>query len=288
MAPIHAHLPLRPALLTTVAVLGLFLLAACASTAPVAAAPDGSAIWSPGPDEPAPAAAALTAREASIDVSPRAVFASTIAGVARVLLTSLEPGSAGGPGAAPFTIARVQATPDTSAAGGTPIEDTRAILAAHLGPSGDLLVGRSTENADAVFTIFEPELIAMPASITAGRPHRQECSMVVHPIAHPDRVKAKGTATQTITYEANQSVRTPAGLFACRRVLTIFEASLGAAKVHVETRSWYAPGVGLVAEESHEQVSTLGVPFRNKREGWVLQHADPAPRAPAANAKARG
>ena len=294
LPPLHPrlHPSLRTALLACAAGLALLLLPACASTTP---APDDSALWSPGPETPAPAGAALTARQTHIEVSPSATFVSTMPGVNRVginrtLLISIEPSSADGPSAGPFIIARVQAAADASGQGsaaGDPIENTRATLAAHLGPAGDLLVGRSTENTDAVFTIFEPDLIAMPATLVAGEPHRQEFTMVVHPIAQPSRVKARGTATQTSTYEADQSVRTPAGTFACRRVLTVFEASLGAAKVHVETRSWYAPGIGLIAEESHEQVSTLGVPFRDKRQGWVLRQAAPAAAAPAPAPRAR-
>ncbi len=226
--------------------------------------------------------------EACRDVPRRARYVSTIEGVSRLLLTSREPAdAASGADSGGWTISQVEAdAPLASAAHPTldpePIERTRATLTTTLGAAEGFRIVRSTENADAVFTTFQPPLIAMPASLRPGAgPQRQECSMVVRPIDHPDRIKAQGKATQEITYEADQAVRTPAGEFFCQRISTSFTATLGPANVRVETHAWYSRGIGLVAEESHEQVWTFGIPLRANREGWALAWFEPVVRSPA-------
>ncbi len=211
-----------------------------------------------------------------MDVPAEALFVSVLEEQPNGLLTQREDGADGR-----ISTTRAEVEPGAPAASAAALEQTRSTLDMRLGPDGALLIERSTEARDDVFTVFEPALVAMPGALEAGVAHTQAFRMVVHPIAAPGKVKTQGEARQTIVYEADQTVGTPAGTFECRRVLTIFEADLGPARVEVLTRSWYAPRVGLVAETIDERVWTLGILFRSRSEGWALASLRPGVSPPA-------
>ncbi|MFN0011531.1 MAG: hypothetical protein ACKVS8_07795 [Phycisphaerales bacterium] len=217
-----------------------------------------------GPERPP--SGTLTCRETSVDVPAAARYVSAVEDQPNGLLALRVDGPDGR-----ISTTRVEVEPGASDASPVVVEKTRSTLDVRLRPDGALVVERSAEARDDALTVFEPALVAMPAVLTAGIVHRQEFSMVVHAVAQPAKVKARGEASQQIVYEADQAVTTPAGTFECRRVLTTFAAAPGPARVEVLTRSWYATGVGLVAETSDEQVWVLGVPFRSSRRSWAIE-----------------
>ncbi len=165
--------------------------------------------------------------------------------------------------------------------GGSPLPETRQTLELLTTPAGDMAVATTTEQADSVVTHFDPPLIAVPARLNPGQTLKQSLAMRVYPIKSPDRVKTKGQGTQEITFAARERVRVPAGEFDSARLDTLFRMALDNAKVTVKTTSWYAEGVGLIAERSSERVTVFGLNVRSKDEAWALDKIIDPGTAPA-------
>ncbi len=257
------------------------VLGGCAGAAEVAAEP----VWALGDESPGIGFA--SALETSVAVPPRARYLPT--GGGRALLVERHRPLEGGAGVM-LTLERVEVEPTASGGGDVAVEGTRSVMQMRATDGGDLVLVRSVEHADDAITVFDPPMLAMPAQLPPGETRTQELRMVVHPRGRPERIKAQGPARRTVVYEVDQRVRTPAGEFDCRRVRSLLVAELGTARVRVETRQWFAAGAGLVAEESTERVTTLGIPIRSRTEGWALERTgQPAPTpGPDANARRTG
>lgn len=153
---------------------------------------------------------------------------------------------------------------------GAPLGDTRQTLELLITPAGDSAVVSTAEQADSVVTYFDPPLIAVPAQLQPGQTFTQNLGMRVYPIKSPDRLKTKGHGTQEVTFAARERVRVPAGEFDAARLDSLFGMALDNAKVTVKTTSWYAEGVGLIAERSSERVTVFGLNIRSRDEAWAL------------------
>lgn len=155
--------------------------------------------------------------------------------------------------------------------GMVPDERTRQVLEIVRTPEGDAALASTVEQKDQVVTRFDPPLLALPAALAVGARRTQDLYVRVFPIASPERVQSQGKATLTLTCEAIERVRVPAGEFDAARVESVLRIDLGTAKVTVTTTLWYAAGVGLVAERHREKVTVFGVVIRQKAEAWGLE-----------------
>ena len=75
--------------------------------------------------------------------------------------------------------------------------------------------------------------------------------------SRPDRRIETGTARLTITYDADQTLETPAGRFDCHRLIVECEAEFGLGSLEVYSTMYHADGVGLVAEHYTEEGRVL-------------------------------
>ncbi|HPO93117.1 MAG TPA: hypothetical protein PL072_06550 [Phycisphaerales bacterium] len=118
---------------------------------------------------------------------------------------------------------------------------------------------------------FEPPLYVLPAELPAsGSPCVfEEVKMTVRPLSDLSRVEASGKVRHSVCYEADETLRSPAGPLRTHRLVSRFSADLGPSKVENITTQWYVEGVGLVAERRHEQTWALGLKIRNNRESWI-------------------
>ncbi len=156
-----------------------------------------------------------------------------------------------------------------------------------LSESGDLVMLRSVTYADRVITTFEPPLIVLPATLSpGGESHTQRLTFTVHPMDDPSAIRDQGPATQTITLEAEQTVLAPDPIPAARVRINL-ALSLQAAKVSKSTRAWYArttptpaaiPPLGVIAEETDERVTVLGITARRTQRLVILDASPPQPR----------
>lgn len=140
---------------------------------------------------------------------------------------------------------------------------------------GSISMAKQTNHAESVEVVFEPGLVVLPAALNPDTPFEQSITMTVHPIGDPGRVRARGRVRQTVTFAGRDAINTPAGQFNAARVLSLFEADLGATSVKNRTEQWLAEGAGLVAERRSERTTVLGVVIRSKDEFWLLKGADP-------------
>lgn len=155
-----------------------------------------------------------------------------------------------------------------------------------LAQNGDVIMLRSVTYADRVITTFEPPLIVLPATLSpGGEPHTQRLTFTVHPMDNPAAIRDQGPATQTITLEAEQTVLAP-GPIAAARVRVSLALSLQAANVTKSTRAWYARPAGsadtrlagVIAEETDERVTVLGITVRRTQRLVILDASPAQPR----------
>lgn len=165
--------------------------------------------------------------------------------------------------------------------GERPDESSRRVLELALADDGTLRLLRTVEAGEDAVTVFDPPMLVLPTRLAAGAVHEHALQMVVRSAGAGEAgdagaIKSQGPATRRVTIEGRQRIATPAGEVTAWRVLGELAAQLGPAQVRVTTRSWYAPGRGLLAEETLERVTVFGVPARSVRRGWVVNAEGPA------------
>jgi hypothetical protein len=147
-------------------------------------------------------------------------------------------------------------------------------------PEGSVELSREINHREGVVVIFEPPLVVLPREVEPDRPWTQKVHMRVHPIGNLKRTRAQGEVLNTISVEAQERLVTPAGIFDAVKIVSVFEADLGATTVRNQTEQWFAsdPRVGIVVERRHEKTTLVGVAIRDSTETWVLRDAPEAPR----------
>ncbi len=157
--------------------------------------------------------------------------------------------------------------------GTPPAEDPArgSVLHLALTDTGQVVLERQIEAADGVTTTFTPPMVVLPASLAPGETFEQSLAMRSVLTDRPERERGSGPATQTTTLAAWERIATPAGEFLAARINAVLRAKLGPASVTSTSTTWYAPGLGIVAETRHEEVFVLGVKIRDQRQGWALE-----------------
>jgi hypothetical protein len=158
-------------------------------------------------------------------------------------------------------------------AGTPPTEDPTGGSVLHLAltDTGDVVLEKQIEAADGVTTTFTPPMIILPASLAPGQTFEQAFAMRSVLTDRPDRERGSGPATQTTTLAAWERIATPAGEHLAARIEAVLRAKLGPASVTSTSTTWYAPGLGILAETRREEVTVMGLKIRDQRQGWVLQ-----------------
>jgi hypothetical protein len=149
---------------------------------------------------------------------------------------------------------------------------------------GDVQMTAVMELKDNAISLFTPPLVIAFADLPAGEERRSESAMRVVDMKNRTRQRESGKAVRTMTYVSDQAIRIPSGQFQTKRVEVHFIADLKLAKADEQTMLWVVPGVGVVAEQSVEEVRVLGL--TNTKASRTLVLASPiAPSAgPAAEA----
>lgn len=153
-----------------------------------------------------------------------------------------------------------------------PIREQHIVLT----EGGSIALSSEVNRVEGVVVEFEPPMYVLPARLPLDG---QQCvyeniRMVVRPLADRTLERASGKVRHSVCYEADETLRTPAGEFRAHRLVSRFSADLGASKIENVTTQWYVLGVGLIAERRHEQTWALGIRIRNNREGWIAAEVD--------------
>ena len=121
---------------------------------------------------------------------------------------------------------------------------------------GRVAMGRCEDLYHDTLTLFEPPLPWLQ-DLQTGQWVEAKASMTICDRDRPDQIKDRGTCSMRLEYLGWQNVRTgqtEREAFAVRRR---FSASLSVAHVEEQTRQWFGPGLGLLAEQSEETVSAF-------------------------------
>jgi hypothetical protein len=136
--------------------------------------------------------------------------------------------------------------------------------------NGDLVVTAIIDHKENAISHFDPPLLVMPAELFADQSRKHEVAMRVVDANDPKKVRESGRASRTITYIANQRVRTHDGDFDAKRIESRFQADLKLADVDELTVMFVRPGAGIIAEQSTEQVKILGA-FGNTTKRTIVR-----------------
>ncbi|MGQ0627784.1 MAG: TapB family protein [Phycisphaerales bacterium] len=164
-----------------------------------------------------------------------------------------------------------------------PLPQRRSELTLRVQPDGSVALAQTIEHADEVITRFEPPMVVMPPVFRPGETLQQSFEMVVSPLDKPATVRTRGPCLQTLSHGGLERITTPAGTFdavhVTSRVTGTLGDGLGKASIVIQTETWYAPGVGVVAQTQSERVTVFGLPVRSQAQRWLLKdRADDAVR----------
>ncbi|MDH3583138.1 MAG: hypothetical protein OER86_02870 [Phycisphaerae bacterium] len=136
----------------------------------------------------------------------------------------------------------------------------------HLGTGADgaILVRSVEEPAWDSHTVYDPPLPLVPGDLTPGNQTVRQARMTVYSLKNPRKTKNRGTCRVVITAAAARPLRVGSRTYSAIRIHIEYRAKLRLASVKSTCSSSYAPGVGLVAEESEEIVRALVI-------GWTIR-----------------
>lgn len=128
---------------------------------------------------------------------------------------------------------------------------------------------------DKVEIEYTPPLVVIPDKLpvesTGNAGFEQTVRMVVHPLGKRDKVKTSGTAHNAVRYAGDERVRTGAGEFTGRKLLSTVTADLSLAKSVNTSEQWWADGVGLLMKREHEATrGPLGFKIRDNQTMMIL------------------
>lgn len=141
---------------------------------------------------------------------------------------------------------------------------------------GSVAIVEDVNPGEKIEAVFEPPMTVMPSTIAKGESQTQKLSVRIYGLGTREKPRFTGPVTHTLTYEADQRVRTPAGEFAARKIVGRFQAKLGPSTIVNVTEQWFVDRVGLVGERREERTSVMGLQIRRNVEEWALLKAEPA------------
>jgi len=117
--------------------------------------------------------------------------------------------------------------------------------------------------------VYRPGLVLEPR-MRVGETKRVETGLSTYRGADAREVEYDGKVDYATTYIGAYQVTTPAGRFETRLLVHEYQMNIGPAKAHYRSLGFYADGVGMVAEVSHEKVTALLLYRRTDRSARVL------------------
>ena len=112
--------------------------------------------------------------------------------------------------------------------------------------------------------------IVWPAGVQHGAPHEIASEIQASKFGKPDKVSYTGHMKTKLTYLGAYEVTTPAGTWPAVLLRSAFEIHIGPAKVSDTAYTFYAKGVGKIAEVEALNVSALLVYHSNQKTAKVL------------------
>ncbi|MBI1374788.1 MAG: hypothetical protein GC159_18870 [Phycisphaera sp.] len=139
----------------------------------------------------------------------------------------------------------------------------------HLGidASGSMVMNAVDDLAFNVTNWFDPPVPIFPSDLKPGEAKAYRSTIVVTGMGQPADAPSRdrGVYDVTLTLSPDRLVQTPAGWFICQHLQRDHTVKLGMASVKTTSEQWYAPGYGLVAENTSENVRALIVSWTKNR-----------------------
>jgi len=125
-----------------------------------------------------------------------------------------------------------------------------------LKPDGSVLINTEIDKEYGYGVHFDPGL-TMAQKVSPGDSWKVESKLTVFHEKTPNKVAYHGTMNATRTYVGAYELKTPAGRFDACLLMDDYELKVGPAKVKDQRYSFFAPGVGKVAEVEGMRVSAV-------------------------------
>jgi hypothetical protein len=136
---------------------------------------------------------------------------------------------------------------------------------------GSLVLPTEIAHAHKALVSFEPPLSYLIADLRPGEPRVFDGKMDVYRLRDPSTRWYSGRIRATTMHAGVYQVTTPAGAFSALLVRTDYKIDiLGVVSVTDTLYTFYAEGVGKVAEAEHQRISALGLFNTNTQLGKVL------------------
>lgn len=156
------------------------------------------------------------------------------------------------------------------APGSLPEREVKMVIDA----SGYIAQAEEINRIEKVEIVYTPPLVVIPDKLpiqTSGNAgYQQDVKMVVHPLGDRSRVRTSGMAHSEIRYAGDETITTAGGEFTARKLQSTLAADLSAATTLNTTDQWWADGLGLVFERSHEVTKALGIKVRENNSTIML------------------
>jgi hypothetical protein len=123
-------------------------------------------------------------------------------------------------------------------------------------PNGSMLTNTEIDTEYGYGCHFNPGL-TVAQKVTPGDSWNVESTISIYHEKTPDKSAGQGTISATRTYVGAYEVTTPAGRFDACLLINDYEIKVGAVKVRDQRYSFFAPGVGKVAEVEGLRVSAI-------------------------------
>jgi hypothetical protein len=136
---------------------------------------------------------------------------------------------------------------------------------------GHLLLPSEIAHAHAALVHFEPPLIYLLAGLLPGERRAFDGKMEVYSSRDPALKWYSGRIRATTAYVGVYQVRTPAGAFSATLIRTDYRIDiLAVVSVRDTLYTFYADGVGKIAEAEHRRISAVGLVNTDTYIGKVL------------------
>jgi hypothetical protein len=137
-------------------------------------------------------------------------------------------------------------------------------------PQGDLIMPAVSDSGEGVLVVSTPANPFVPKGMQPGetRPYTQKVS--VDYLDDPTDQRYSGTVNGTYTYVGTYQVTVPAGTFNAILIRVKFKGKVGPAETKDTQYNFFAPGVGVVAMITQEDVQAFWIFNIDTTAGKVL------------------
>ncbi len=144
---------------------------------------------------------------------------------------------------------------------------------------GSLVMPSEIAHAHGALVAFDPPLSYLMADLLPGEPRVFEGDMDVYRVKDPSTPWYSGSIRATTVHAGQYRIRTPAGVFDATLIRTDYRIQIfGVVSVTDTLFTFYAEGIGKVAEAEHQRISAMLLFSSETRRGKVLVGFTPARR----------